>query len=93
MGVAAIFCILLTHFHFLVPKSLNKKLIKYGPVVSYVNDLGPRSRNDIDLQYSHTFITSISCLHLPAFRSQPAIVSEHSIVFTFFLMKSLSYKI
>ena len=22
------------------------------------------SRNDLDLQYSHTFITSISCLHL-----------------------------
>ena len=33
-------------------------------------------RNDLDLQYSHTFIISISCLHLPTFRSQAAIVSE-----------------
>ena len=27
---------------------------------SNVNDLGPRSRNDLDLQYSHIFIKSIS---------------------------------
>ena len=39
--------------------------------------------NDLDLQYSHTFINSISCLHLPTFRSQAAIVSEKSTVFTF----------
>ena len=38
---------------------------------------------DLDLQYSHTFIISISCLHLPTFRSQAAIVSEISTVFTF----------
>ena len=44
--------------------------------VSYVNDLRPRSRNDLELEYSHTFINSISCLHLPTFRSQAAIVSE-----------------
>ena len=25
----------------------------------YVNDLGPRSRNDLDLQYSHTFMKSM----------------------------------
>ena len=25
----------------------------------YVNDLGPRSKNDLDLQYSHIFICSI----------------------------------
>ena len=31
---------------------------------------------DIDLQYSHTFINKISCLHLPTFRSQATIVSE-----------------
>ena len=45
-----------------------KKLVYIGKVVSekirfeflYVHDLGPRSRNDIDLQYSHTFIYSIS---------------------------------
>ena len=40
-------------------------------------------RNNLDLQYSHTFIISISCLHLPTFRSQAAIVSEKSTVFTF----------
>ena len=40
-------------------------------------------RNDLDLQYSHTFIYSISCLHLPTFRSLAAIVSEKSTVFTF----------
>ena len=40
-------------------------------------------RYDLDLQYSHTLINSISCLHLPTFRSQAAIVSEKSTVFTF----------
>ena len=32
----------------------------------YVHDLGPRSRNDLDLQYSHTFINSLRCLLLHA---------------------------
>ena len=27
----------------------------------YVHDLGPRSRNDLDLQYSHILIHSIRC--------------------------------
>ena len=44
-----------------------KKLVQIGNVVSEkilfefldVHDLGPRSRNDLDLQYSHTFIYSI----------------------------------
>ena len=49
----------------------------------YVHDLGPRSRNDIDLQYSYTFINSIRCLLLPTFRSLAAILSEKSTVFTF----------
>ena len=49
----------------------------------YVNDIGPRCRNDLDLQYSHTFINSISCVHLPDFRSEAAIVFEKPIVFTF----------
>ena len=39
-------------------------MVQIGTVVSekiqfdflYVHDLGPRSRNEIDLQYSHTFI-------------------------------------
>ena len=52
-----------TDFHFLVPESFHKNLVQIGKVVSeirfeflYVQDLGPRSRNDLDLQYSHTFI-------------------------------------
>ena len=56
--------IMSSDFHFLVPESFIKK---FGNVVSekirfeflYVHDLGPRSRNDLDLQYSHTFIYSI----------------------------------
>ena len=38
---------------------------------------------DLDLQNSHTFINSISYLHLPTVRSLAAIVSEKSTVFTF----------
>ena len=45
-----------------------QNLVKNGPVVSEkskfqfsnVNDLGPRSRNDLDRQYSHIFIKSIN---------------------------------
>ena len=45
-----------------------QNLVKNGPVVSgkskfqfsNVNDLGPRSRNYLDLHYSHIFIKSIS---------------------------------
>ena len=55
-----------------------QNLVKNGPVVSEkskfqfsnVNDLGPRSRNYLDLQYSHIFIKSISL------RSYAAIVSD-----------------
>ena len=54
-------------------------LVENGPVpsykskfqFSYVNDLEPRSRSDLDLQYSHTFIISIG------FRSQAAIVLKN----------------
>ena len=49
----------------------------------YVHDFGPRTRNDFDLQYSHSFINSIRCLLLPSFRSLASIVSEKSTVFTF----------
>ena len=51
--------------------------------VSYVNDLGPRSRNDLDLNHSHIFINSFS------FRSQAAIVSENSTFFYLFLLEKL----
>ena len=50
----------------------------------YVHHLGPRSRNDLDLQYSLTFINSIRCLLLPTFRTLPAKVSEMSNIFYFF---------
>ena len=45
-------------------------------------------RNDLDLQYSHTFIISISCLHLPTFRSQAAIVSENPLFSLFPIEKN-----
>ena len=80
-----------SNFHFLVPESFHTKFGSIGTIVSekirfeflYVHDLGPRSRNDLDLQYSHTFINSNRCLLLPTFRSLAAIVSEKSTVFTF----------
>ena len=73
-----------------------QNLVQNGPVVSekiqfeflYVHDLGPRSSNDLDLNYSHTFIKSIGCLYLPTFRSQASIVSEKSTVFTFSYRKA-----
>ena len=78
-------------FHFLVPENFIKNLVQIGTVVSekikfkflYVHDLGPRSRNYIDLQYLHIFIYSIKCLLLLSFKSMAAIVSEKSTVFTF----------
>ena len=78
-------------FHFLVPESFHKKFgsdpqkrfEKDRFEFLYVYDLGPRSRNDLDLQYLHTFMKSISCLYLLTFRSLAAIVSEKSTVFTF----------
>ena len=58
--------VMLSDFHFLVPESFLQNLVQIGTVVSekirfeflYVHDLGPRSRNDLDLQYSHIFIYS-----------------------------------
>ena len=58
------------HFHqffiTLYLKAFIQNLVQIGTIVSakiwfeflYVYDLGPRSRNDIELQYSHTFKTS-----------------------------------
>ena len=93
--------IMLINFHFLVPESFpTKHLVQNGPVVSekiwfeflYVHSLRPRSRNDLDLQYSHTFVKSISCPYLPTFRSQASIVSEKSTVFTFSYRKAEASK-
>ena len=50
-----------------------------------VQTLGPRSRDDIGLQYSHIFMYSIRCFLLLPFRSLAAIVSEKSTINTFFL--------
>ena len=71
-------------------KAFIKNLAQIGKVVSekilfeflYVHNVGPRSRNDLDLQYSHIFIKSISL------RSQAAIVSEKSTFFTFSYSKA-----
>ena len=49
----------------------------------YVHYLDPRSRNDIDLQYSHIFMYSIRCLLLLTFRSLAAIVSENPLFLLF----------
>ena len=88
MGVAAILVMRPASCHqifiSMYLKAFIKNLVQIGKVVSekiqfeflYVHDLGPRSRNDLDLQYSHTFICSIRCLLLPTFRSLAAIVSK-----------------
>ena len=59
---------------------------------SYINGLESRSRNDLDLQYSHTFINSTSCLHIPIFRSHAAIVSENPL-FSLFSIEKLIFQI
>ena len=79
-------------FHFLVPESIHKKLAQIGKVVSekilfeflYVHNLAPRSRNDLDLQYSHIFIKAISL------KSQAAIISEKFAFFTLTKLQNLT---
>ena len=85
--------ILFKNYISLYVKAFIQNLVQNGPVVSekirfeflYVHDLGPRSSNDLDLQYSHTFMKSISCLYLPTFRSQASIVSKKIHCFHFFV--------
>ena len=56
--------IMSSDFHFLAPETLHTKFgsdrhsssEKIRFEFLYVHDLGPRSKNDLDLQYSHTFI-------------------------------------
>ena len=77
-------------------KAFIQSLVQIGTVVSekiqfkflYVQHLEPRSKNSLDLQYSHIFIHSIRCLLLLTFRSLAAIVSEKSTVFTFSYRKA-----
>ena len=78
-------------FIFLYLKAFIQNLVQIGKEVSekiwfdflYVHDLGPRSNNDLDLQYSHTFIYSIRCLLLLTFMSLAVIVSEKYTVLLF----------
>ena len=77
-------------------KAFVQSLVQINTVVSekiqfkilYVHDLGPRSRIDFDLQYSHIFIYSIICLLPLTFRSLAEIVSEKSTIFTFSYRKA-----
>ena len=81
MGVAAILVMLPASCHqIFIPlylKAFIQNLVQISTVVSekiqfeclYVHDLGPRSRNDLDLQYSHIFMNLIRCLLLLPFRS------------------------
>ena len=88
--------IMLINFHSLYLKAFIQNLVQNGSVVSekiwfeflYVHNIGPRSGNDLDLQYLHTLVKSISCLYLPTFSSQASIVSEKSTVFTFSYRKT-----
>ena len=57
----------------------------------YEHDLGPRARNDLDLQYSHTFINSIRCHTNFQFTGCNSFWKIHC--FQFFLWKSPNYKI
>ena len=95
MGMAAILVMWPASCHqifiSLYLKAFIQSLVQIGTVVSekiqfkflYVHHLGQRSKNSLDLQYSHIFIYSIRCLLLLTFRSMAAIVSEKSTVFTF----------
>ena len=104
MGVAAILVMRPATCHqifiSLYLKAFIQNLVQIGTVVSekiqfkflYVHNFRPRSRKDLDLQYSHIFIYSIRCLLLSTFRSLAAIVSEKSSVFTFSFRKVLVTK-
>ena len=61
---------------FLYLKAFIQNLVENGPVVSEKSKFQFSNVNDLDPAYSHTFIHSIRCLHLPTFWSQAAIVSE-----------------
>ena len=97
MGVAAILVMCPASCHQIFISMYLKAFIQsfgqIGTVVSekiqfeflYVHDLWPRSRNDLDLQYSHIVIYSIRCMLLLTFSSLAAIVSEKIHCFHFFL--------
>ena len=74
--------LVLINFHFLfVPKTFSYKirlqiaqqlLRKKKFQFLYLNELWPRPRNDLDLEYTSGFIYFFSSLHLPIFRPQAA---------------------
>ena len=76
--------IMSSDLHFLVPESFHAK---FGSDRQSIWE-NIWLRNDLDLQYSHTFINLISCLYLPTFRPQASIVSEKFTVFTFSYRKA-----
>ena len=76
--------------HFAYRNSIeNLKQRTHGPVNAHlisgssISTIHTKPENDLDLQYSLTFIYLIRCLHLQIFRPLPARVSEKSIVFPF----------
>ena len=62
--------IMSSNFHCLVPESFLTKFgsevhssFRENPVLFFVvHNLGPRSRNDLNFQYSFTFMNTIRCL-------------------------------
>ena len=101
MGIAAILVMWPESFHqifiSLYLEACIQNRVQIGTVVSekiqfeclHVHYLGPRSRKDLDLQYSHIFIYSIRCPLLLSFRSLAAIVSENSTVSIFPIEKPM----
>ena len=86
------------NIHFLVPESVHTKFgsdrhssFWENLEILYVHDLGPRSRNNLDLQYTHIFIYLIRCLLPLTFRSQAAIVSEKIPLFLLFPIEKPKY--
>ena len=100
MGVVASLVLLPASYHqifiSLYLKAFLQNLVQIGTVVSekiqfeflYEHALGTRTRNDLDLQYSHIFIYSINCLFLLSFSSLAAINFETSTVLSFFYRKA-----
>ena len=66
------------NFHFFVSKSFPMKFGYNGPVVSEKNVYEFSYLNDLDLEYSCSFIYLFSYLYLQIFLSQAGIVSKNT---------------
>ena len=67
--------IILISFYFPEHESLTHKIwFKIAKLFLRKANFGPRSRNDIDLEYLHIFINSNSWLYVSMFRSKAGIV-------------------